>query len=110
MELVILESPYGADSEEEISENVRYAQRCVSHSLRLGEAPIASHLLYTQPGILDDSISEEREHGIKAGLAWARVALRMVVYADKGISPGMIAAMHEAKQVGLYIDIRFLDA
>jgi hypothetical protein len=39
-----------------------------------GEAPIASHLLYTQPGVLRDEIPEERRHGIDAGLAWGAVA------------------------------------
>lgn len=29
-------------------------------SLKRGEAPIASHLLYTQPGILNDDIPDQR--------------------------------------------------
>jgi hypothetical protein len=39
-----------------------------------GEAPIASHLLYTQPGVLNDGVPAERAHGIEAGLAWLRAA------------------------------------
>jgi hypothetical protein len=56
--LVILESPFAGD----IDLNVAYARACVAHRLSLGEAPIASHLLYTQPGILRDDVPEERIH------------------------------------------------
>jgi hypothetical protein len=52
-----------------------------------GEAPIASHLLF--PGILDDDVADERELGIKAGLAWLVIAEASVVYVDHGISAGM---------------------
>ena len=50
MKLVIIESPYAGD----IEKNVAYARDCVRDSLMRGEAPYASHLLYTQPNILDD--------------------------------------------------------
>ena len=60
---VILESPYAGD----IEKNIEYARKCVRDSLLRGEAPIASHLLYTQEGILYDDIPEERKHGIIPG-------------------------------------------
>ena len=85
MKRVILESPYAGD----IEKNVEYARACVRDSLSRGEAPIASHLLYTQPGILHDEIEEERQWGIDAGLAWKEVAELHVVYVDYGISSGM---------------------
>ena len=50
--------------------------------------PIASHLLYTQPGILKDGVPDERQLGIEAGLAWRFVAEATVVYQDLGIRPG----------------------
>ena len=50
MRLVIFESPYAGD----VEANTEYARRCVRDSLMRGEAPIASHLLYTQPGILHE--------------------------------------------------------
>jgi hypothetical protein len=59
----------------------------VSDSLLRGEAPIASHLLYTQPGVLNDQVADERRLGIEAGLAWLRAAKATVVYQDLGISP-----------------------
>ena len=56
---VILESPYAGD----IERNVAYARMAVRDSLAKGEAPIASHLLYTQEGILKDEVPEERQWG-----------------------------------------------
>ena len=48
--IVIIESPFAGD----VDKNIEYARKCVRDSLNRGEAPSASHLLYTQPGILDD--------------------------------------------------------
>jgi hypothetical protein len=67
-------------------------------SLREGESPLASHLLW--PGILDDSDATERAIGIEAGLAWGRVAEATVVYRDRGISDGMIQGIRRAQQEG----------
>lgn len=105
MKLVILESPYAGD----IDANVAYARRCVRHSLSLGEAPIASHLLYTQPGILDDSIEIERNWGIEAGLAWKKVAEQSVLYLDRGLSRGMIYGIKAAIMAELDLYARWLD-
>lgn len=85
MKLVVIESPYAGD----VEANIKYARMCISHSLKLGECPIASHLLYTQEGILDDNVYEERMLGINAGLEWAKKADYTVVYGDRGISKGM---------------------
>jgi len=45
MTRVIIESPYAGD----IEVNLKYAKLCILDSLKRGEAPLASHLLYTQP-------------------------------------------------------------
>lgn len=105
MKLVIVESPYAGD----VETNVAYARRCVRDSLLRGEAPIASHLLYTQPGILNDDIPSERQHGIDAGLAWRRVAEASVVYVDLGITKGMQYGIDAAKAAGIPVEIRTLD-
>src|SRR4051812_9833468 len=96
VKLVIIESPYAGD----VEANVEYARRCVRDSLLRGEAPIASHLLYTQPGILNDDIPEERRHGIEAGLAWRAVAQGSVVYIDRGLSSGMKYGIALAEKAG----------
>ena len=102
--LVIIESPYAGD----IETNVEYARKCVRDSLLRGEAPIASHLLYTQPGVLKDEIPEERQQGIDAGLAWRKVAQATVVYADLGISKGMQYGIDAASTAGIPVEYRSL--
>lgn len=102
--LVIIESPYAGD----VEKNIEYAQWCVADSLLRGEAPFASHLLYTYLGILSDDIPEERELGIMAGLAWGDVAERTVVYKDYGISDGMKIGIQRAKDAGREIVYRKL--
>ncbi|HMW74518.1 MAG TPA: hypothetical protein PL173_11865 [Saprospiraceae bacterium] len=86
---VILESPYAGD----VDRNVGYARKCLRDSLMRGESPIASHLLYTQEGVLDDNIPQERDLGIKAGLEWTTVAEKHVFYVDYGVSRGMQFAL-----------------
>ena len=100
--LVILESPYAGD----IGRNVTYARACVRDALSRGEAPIASHLLYTQPGILRDEVPQEREWGIAAGLAWGAVAEATVVYTDRGISRGMAFGIQDAEAAGRTVEYR----
>ena len=104
MKLVILESPFAGD----VEKNIEYARACVRDSLLRGEAPIASHLLYTQPGILDDTVPAERQHGIDAGLAWRAVAHGSVVYIDRGISKGMEYGIAAAIEAGKTVEYRSL--
>lgn len=107
MKLVILESPYAGNFVQRWL-NRRYARKCVRDSLMRGEAPIASHLLYTQPGILNDKKPDERFIGIAAGLAWKRVADGSVVYTDRGISKGMQQGMDAALDDGISVELRSL--
>lgn len=66
MRLVVLESPYSGRDLAEVDRNIRYARACMADCIRRGEAPYASHLLFTQPGILRDEVPEERKLGIAA--------------------------------------------
>jgi len=102
MRCVIIESPYAGN----VQENTEYARACVRDSLRRGEAPIASHLLYTQPGVLDDLDPAERKQGIDAGLAWRKVADASVVYTDFGISSGMKYGIAAAEKSGIIVEYR----
>jgi len=79
-------------------------------SLSRGEAPIASHLLYTQSGVLRDAVPAERAWGIEAGLAWGSVADATVVYIDRGVSRGMRAGALRAKAEFRLIEVRRLNA
>ena len=105
MRLVVVESPYAGD----VEANVAYARRAMADCIRRGEAPLASHLLYTQPGILNDDIPAERARGIKAGLAWAMRADRAVFYLDRGWSKGMLEARAFFGDIGTLVEYRYLD-
>lgn len=104
MKLVIVESPYAGA----VEEHIQYAQDALHDCLMRGEAPFASHLLYTQPGVLRDDVPHERRQGIDAGHAWMRVADYVVVYVNLGISPGMQKGIDAAQQRGLTVHYRRL--
>lgn len=103
--IVQVESPYAGD----VEANVAYARACLADCLRRGEAPFASHLLYTQPGVLDDTVPAERTLGIEAGLAILRVADAVVVYTDRGVSRGMEMGIARARELGVAVELRRLD-
>jgi hypothetical protein len=83
MRRVIIESPLSGDLER----NLRYGRLCLLDCLQRGEAPFASHLLYTQ--VWDDLDGELRKKGMAAGVAWYPAAEACVVYLDLGKSSGM---------------------
>ena len=100
--LVIVESPFAG----EVEKNIAYARACLRDCFQKGEYPLASHLLYTQPGILNDQDSTERSLGIAAGLAWGEFAEATVVYTDLGISAGMKVGINTAKKCGRRVEYR----
>lgn len=108
MKLVVIESPLSAPTREGIEENKNYAKACVRDSLARGEAPYASHLLYDQPGILNDLNGDERKKGMDAGFAWGAKAELIAVYIDKGISQGMNAGIERATDLHIPIEFRRL--
>ncbi len=95
---VQLESPFGAPTREGIITNVAYALIAMRDSLERGEAPFASHLLYTQ--MLDDRDPHERSEGIEAGLVIGNDAALTAVYTDLGISRGMKYGIERAEAEG----------
>ena len=74
MKRVIIESPYAPSADHTIEDHLRYLRACMADSIHRGEAPYASHALYTQPGVLRDGVPEERTLGIGAGFAWRQCA------------------------------------
>lgn len=104
MTRVILESPYAGD----VAGNLAYARRALRDSLLRGEAPIASHLLYTQPSVLDDRIASERKQGMEALYAWHAAADLMAIYYDLGFSAGMQLAMLVWRKTGKPVAYRMI--
>lgn len=106
MDRVIVESPFAGKNDFERERNILYARRAVKDSLERGEAPFASHLLYTQDGILNDDVLEERMTGIEAGLEWGKEAHKSAIYIDYGISSGMRQGVLRAQMCGRPIEMR----
>src|SRR5687767_8773295 len=106
---VIIETPYASAEPAQIEKHLGYLRACMRDCLLRGEAPFASHALYTQPGVLDDLIPEERRLGIEAGFEWKNLAKKTVVYTNFGISPGMTAGIEHAKVAGHPIEYRTLE-
>ena len=106
MALVFIESPFAGD----VETNIEFARACMRDSLNKGESPLAIHLLYTQKGILDDDIPEERKWGMEAGYAWGKHASKTVVYTNRGISEGMEIGIQRAKDEGREVEYRTLES
>ncbi|MET4808566.1 hypothetical protein ABIA95_000200 [Bradyrhizobium sp. LA8.1] len=106
MRRVVVESPFAGD----IEGNLTYLRACMRDCLMRGEAPFASHALYTQPGVLDDGIDVERIYGINAGHAWMHGAHAVVVYTDRGVSKGMEQGIRSAVVNDVPIEYRTLGA
>ena len=103
---VVVESPFAGD----VERNLRYVRAAMHDCLIRGEAPYASHALYTQEGVLDDDIPEERELGIHAGFAFRSQCQKTVVYEDLGISRGMQYGIDHAEKLGHPVEYRKLPA
>ncbi len=100
---VIVESPFAGDFK-----NVKYSRECIRDCLDRGESPFASHLLYTQKGVLDDSLPEERQRGIAAANGWLEVADYVAVYMDLGVTRGMLLGVVKAARLGKAFRLRWL--
>ena len=104
MILVAIESPFAGD----VERNLRYLRAAMADCFARGEAAFASHALYTQPGVLDDEVPEERTLGIEAGFLWAALAKKRVIYTDLGTSGGMEYGIAHAESLGQEIEYRTL--
>ena len=104
MKRVCIESPYAGD----VEANLAYLYKALRHSLCNGEAPFASHAVYTLPGVLDDDDPEERLQGIKAGLSFVECCDETIVYIDRGMSRGMQMGIDAALKVGRPVFVRSL--
>lgn len=113
---VVVESPF-ATSELQVGDsvltihqdvNIEYARACCRDVFRQGEAPFASHILYTQEGILDDAVPAERKRGIEAGFIIGQFAKKRVFYVDRGFTDGMRKGLVEARRLGQVCEVRRL--
>jgi len=103
MRTVVIESPLAG----EVRRNIAYAELAVLDSLRRGEAPFASHLLY--PQVLDDGNSDQRQIGMLAGFAVGKRVELCAVYVDLGVTPGMKGGITRHRKHGLEVEERSID-
>lgn len=118
MVTVMIESPYSAETPEKIQENVDYAIKCMQDCINRGEAPFASHLLYTQQvgngkafekdGQTDQQHWITRAKGIELGSTWRKLVDKTVFYLDKGWSSGMRTAKEDCVCLGRPFEERFI--
>lgn len=94
--------------ERESDRNLRYARALLRDALKRGETPYASHLLLTQPGVLDDNDPIDRSYGIAAGLRFAIVCESRVFGVNFGMSKGMDQAFRLYGALGLSVETRTL--
>lgn len=99
---VLIESPLAGD----VERNMAYARACMRDSLRRGEAPFLSYLLY--PQVLNDDDPAERMLGIEAGLLIGSRMDLTAVYEDLGVSPGMAIGIERARMQGRAVVYRVL--
>lgn len=81
--------------------NIRYARRLTRNAVRLGFAPVATHLYLTQ--VLDDNRPKERGRGMKAGLSILSACDVLIVGTRYGVSEGMAAEIEHAQKNGITI-------
>ena len=101
--LVVVESPLKG-LQRHVAES--YAEAACWDCMTRGEAPFASHLIYTR--YLDDGDPEQRQIGMHCGRAWLRVVDYVAVYTDLGISEGMAIAVGLAEKLKKKIEFRTL--
>lgn len=112
MKIVSVESPFapkiGWDGalwdNPDFQANMSYAKAAMADSLRRGEAPLASHLLY--PQVLNDMDPKERRLGLDASHEWRKRCDIIAVYSDRGISSGMLEAIKLAEVHGIALEYR----
>ena len=92
--MIYICSPYAGNTEE----NTAFARQACGYAIRQGAVPLAPHLLY--PQILNDSVPEERETGIRLGLEILERCEELWICGDR-MSAGMKREAAYAKAKGI---------
>ena len=92
--MIYICSPYAGNTEE----NIAFARQACGYAIRQGAVPLAPHLLY--PQILNDSVLEERETGIRLGLEILERCEEFWICGDR-MSAGMKREAAYAKARGI---------
>lgn len=104
----ILVTPFMAEDPSNASKMNRYAIRATKDSLNKNEAPLASHLFFSE--VLNVKNPIERDIGLHSQLMWMRSAKLVAVYSDFGITPAMQTVINAATQLSKKIEYRTIGA
>lgn len=125
----IIESPYaprpeaiGLTKAMQVLRHLEYVRAAMADCFARGEIPLASHALYTQPGVLADDNAEQRALGMEAGFTLravlggvvgaptdGRVMVQTACYEDLGITPGMEKGLERSVDDGVPVVFRKLE-
>ena len=94
--MIYICSPYAGNTEE----NTAFARQACGYAISQGVVPLAPHLLY--PQILNDSIPEERETGIRLAMEILEQCEELWICGDR-MSAGMKREAAYAKAKGIPI-------
>jgi len=103
---VVIETPFRAVDNSTKKMYTAYARRAVMDSLARGESPIAFHQWFTK--FLDDASEAQRETSIMLSQEWMESAELVAVYADHGVSDGMVQGIQFAAHKGIPLVWRYL--
>ena len=94
-------SPFRANTATELKRNIQYAQMLTRKAIEAELAPITPHLYITQ--VVRDDIEQERQQGLKAGLALLDCCEILILGKYYGISDGMRAEIEKARKNNIKI-------
>ena len=103
---VIIESPYRASTRTLARRNMAYMIAALRDSIKRGEAPFLSHMMYTSA--LDDDDPTERRLGIELGYTWWPFVEAICFYCDLGWSEGMVNAKLRANYYNIVVEERYI--
>ena len=92
--IVYIASPYAGD----VEGNVEFAKAACRLAMEEGSTPVAAHLLY--PQMLDDTVPEQRELGIRMGLKLLEACSELWLCGSR-ISNGMQEELKAAQLHGI---------
>lgn len=117
MNLVTIETPYGANNAEGYERNMRYTVLAAKHSQHVGECPYAPNFIAQQvTNGIRGLVNEEHPDLLGVGKEKAFMvcntardkADKVVFYTDLGMSGGMCVAEKYAKEIGKVVEYRKL--
>jgi hypothetical protein len=94
---IFVASPYRAETPEGREANLRRTLDICREIALEGHAPMAPQVLYTR--FLKDDVEEERQTGIRCGLAFLEACHQVWVYGP--VSEGMRAEIEAAGRLGI---------